>query len=347
MHAIFAIIQKDILQWTRRPLYFIASVLLAILILVCVGSTLTGANDMPFGLYDPVGISGLSKTLTATRRFKVRIYQDLEKGKSDVARQKIVALANVGQDPLEDSVEILTAGNNPLIDEQISTGLLAVLTAGNDGLNLPIRSVALDKVKFGLRDYVSAGLISYLCYVLASMNLGFSWIYEWMEKTYRQIVLAPRGLEAAIVAKMTTVTLEASLVLWLALALTSPTVGFTLGHNLFGLLGATMLSVFSFACVGLAFACLLKTIRVYTMTVTILGVALMFVSGIITPMKAMPLWEQKIAGIVPMYYAADLTKGIILGTPAESGRDIVVLLTWAAIGLIISRALLIRNRASL
>jgi hypothetical protein len=138
IHAVLAIIRKDILQWTRRPLYFIASVLLAILILVCVGSTISGADDMPFGLYDPAGISDLSKNLTATKRFKVRVYQDLDLAKADLARHTIVALANVSQDPLEDSVEVLTVGNNPLIDQQISTGLLVVLTSGSGELNLPI-----------------------------------------------------------------------------------------------------------------------------------------------------------------------------------------------------------------
>lgn len=38
------------------------------------------------------------------------------------------------------------------------------------------------------------------------MNVGFSWIDEWMERTYRQIVFAPGGLNAAIVAKTLTVT---------------------------------------------------------------------------------------------------------------------------------------------
>ena len=171
MHAILAIIGKDILQWTRRPLYFFASVLLAILIIVCVGSTISGADDMPFGLYDPAGISDLSKDLTATRRFKVALYQDLNKAKADLEKEKIVALANVSQDPLEDSVEILTVGNNPLIDQQISSGLLAVLTSGSGELNLPIHSKSLVPVDFGSRDYISAGLIAYLCYVLASMNL--------------------------------------------------------------------------------------------------------------------------------------------------------------------------------
>jgi hypothetical protein len=346
MHAIFAIIQKDILQWTRRPLYFIASVLLAILILVCVGSTMSGADHMPFGLYDPGGISDLSKNLTATKRFKVTVYQDLDQAKGDLAKQKIVALANVSQDPLEDSVEILSAGNNPLIDQQISTGLLAVLTSGTSDLNLPIHSKSLVQVDFGLRDYISAGLVAYLCYVLASMNLGFSWIYEWMEKTYRQIVLAPRGLEAAIVAKMTTVTLEASLVLWLAIAVTSPVIGFAIGTNLGGLIGATILSVFTFASLGLCFACLLKTIRVYTMTVTILGVSLMFVSGIISPIKAMPIWEQKVAYTLPMYYAADLFKGVMLGVPTDFGRDILILLGWSLCGLLLARTLLTRNKAS-
>jgi hypothetical protein len=335
------------LQWTRRPLYFIASVLLAILILVCVGSTISGADDMPFGLYDPAGISDLSKNLTATKRFKVRVYQDLDLAKADLARHTIVALANVSQDPLEDSVEVLTVGNNPLIDQQISTGLLVVLTSGSGELNLPIHSKSLVQVDFGLRDYISAGLVAYLCYVLASMNLGFSWIYEWMEKTYRQIVLAPKGLDAAIAAKMMAVTLEASLVLWLAIAVTAPIISYKVGNNLGGLIGVTILAVFTFASIGLCFACLLKTIRVYTMTVTILGVSLMFVSGIISPIKAMPIWEQRVAYALPMYYAADLFKGVMLGVPADFVRDILLLLAWSVGGLLLARTLLTHNKATI
>lgn len=346
-NAILAIVRKDILSWTRRPLYFLASVLMAVLVLVCVGNTISGANDMPFGLYDPAGISELSRHLTETGRFRVRVYEDLEKGKSDLAHEKIVALANVSQDPLEDSVQILTAGNNPLIDDQISMGLLSVLTQRAKELSLPLSSAALYQVNFGLKDYITAGLTAYLCYVLASMNLGFSWIYEWMEKTYRQIVLAPHGLDAVIVAKTLTVTMEASVVLWLALCLTSPLTGFTLGTNYLGLIGVTLLSVFTFACIGLTFACLLRTIRIYTMTVSILGVALMFVSGIITPVKALPYWEQKIACSMPLYYASDLTKAVMLGIPCDYVRDVLVLLCFALSCLCISRGLLGRGRASL
>lgn len=346
-NAVLAIMRKDILAWTRRPLYFFASVLMAVLILVCVGNTISGANDMPFGLYDPAGISELSKHLTQSGRFRVKVYDDLEAAKSDLARENIVALANVDQDPLEDSVQILTAGNNPLVDDQISMGLLSVLTQKAKELSIPLHSAALFKVDFGLKDYITAGLTAYLCYVLASMNLGFSWIYEWMEKTYRQIVLAPMGLDAAIVAKTLTVTVEASLVLWMALCLTSPLSGFTLGNNFPALVGATLLSVFTFTCIALLFACFLRTIRIYTMTVSILGVALMFVSGIITPIKAMPFWEQKLASVMPLYYASDLTKAAMLGIPCEASRDVIVLLAYAFICLFVSRMVLARNRASL
>lgn len=347
LRSLLAIMNKDILQWTRRPLYFFASVLLAVLILVCVGNTISGANDMPFGLYDPAGISELSKHLTETKRFKVKVYEDLEQAKGDLAHDKIVALANVSQDPLEDSVQILSSGTNPLIDDQISMGLLAVLTQRAKELSLPLHSAALFQVDFGLRDYITAGLTAYLCYVLASMNLGFSWIYEWMERTYRQIVHAPGGLDAAIAAKTVTVTLEAALVLWMALAITAPVAGFTLGDNFAGLVGSTLLSVFTFASIGLCFACVLRTIRIYTMTVSILGVFLMFVSGIITPVKAMPGWEQSLAVVLPMYYAADLTKAAMLGIPADYSRDILVLLGWSFAGLAISRVILVRNKASM
>lgn len=347
MNQIGAIMNKDILQWTRRPLYFIASTLLAILIISVVGNTIIGASDIPFGLYDPTGISNLAKQLTDSKRFKVFNYDDLKSAEKDLVRGKIIALANVAQDPLEDSVQIITEGHNLLVNDQISMGLLNALTGGASALNLPLHASALFPSKLSLRDFVTPGLAAYLCYVLASMNLGFSWIYEWMEKTYRQIILAPHGLRAAIIAKTLTVTVEASMVLWLALCITAPISGFTLGGNFLGLVSCTLLSMFCFACIGLGAACLLRTIRIYTMTVSIFGVALMFVSGIMIPVEAMPLWEQVAARVFPMYYSADAFKGVMLGVPCDYGRDATLLLAWAAFGIIFATILLHRRKAAL
>src|SRR6516225_3432205 len=108
MKQILAIMSKDILQWTRRPLYFISSILLAVLIISAVGNTIVGASDIPFGLYDPAQISDLDKQLLESKRFIVRQYKNLDEAESDLVNGKIVALANVSQDALEDSVQIIT-----------------------------------------------------------------------------------------------------------------------------------------------------------------------------------------------------------------------------------------------
>lgn len=347
MRQVLAIIRKDILQWTRRPLYFISSILLAVLIISAVGNTLSGAEHMPFGLYDPAGISELGPDLQRSKKFNVRTYEDLESAKSDLASGKIIALANVSQDPLQDSVQILTEGHNLLVEDQISMGLLQVLTQSSKQLNIPLYSASLFPSSLSLRDFITPGLAAYLCYVLAGMNLGFSWIYEWMERTYRQIILAPHGLEAAIAAKTFTVTVEASVVLWLAMVVTSPLIGYTLGSNFIGLVEVTLLSMFCFTCLGLGAACLLRTIRIYTMTISIVGVALMFASGIIIPVEAMPAWEQICAKALPMYYSADAFKGVMLATPADYLRDALVLLSWAVGGLSFATLLLHKRKAAL
>lgn len=347
MHAVIAIIKKDILQWTRRPLYFISSTLLAVLIIILVGNTLVGSTSMPFGLYDPADMSELAKNLSESPQFNVVVYKDQTRARKDLFEGKIIALAEVDQDLIEDSVRIVTEGHNPLVNDQISMGLISALTDRSSELSLPLDSVSLFPATFGLRDYITPGLVAYLCYVLACMNLGFSWIYEWMEKTYRQIVLAPYGLRSAIVAKTTAVTLEASVVLWLALTITAPVSGFTLGGNFLGLIGITLLSMFCFTCMGLGVACLLKTIRVYTMTITVFGVAIMFVSGIILPVEGMPVWEQFIAYSFPMYYAADAFKGIMLSIPADYTRDVIVLGGWSLVGLTFASVLLSRRKAVL
>jgi ABC-2 type transport system permease protein len=347
MNAVLAIVKKDVLQWTRRPLYFFSSVLLGVLILTLLGNTISGVAEMPFGLYDPGNVSELDKQLEASKKFRVIRYDSLETAKNALRDGNIVALANVDQDLLEDSVEILSQGYNPLVDDQISMGLLNALTQKSGDLNLPITSGTLYPVNFTLRDYMTPGLAAYLCYVLACMNLGFSWIYEWMEKTYRQIILTPNGLRSAIIAKTLTVTVEASIVLWLALFTTAPLVGFQIGNNIPGLLGVTLISMFCFTCLGLGVASLLRTIRIYTMTISIFGVAVMFVSGIIVPVEGMPLWEQYFARSFPMYYAADAFKGVMLGIPAYYGLDILVLMGWALFGLVCATLLLKHRQAAL
>lgn len=345
MHQILAIIRKDILQWTRRPLYFISSTLLGVLIMLAVGNTLAGSNDIPFGLYDPDHVSDLAQHLADSKRFHVKNYQDINAAKRDLALGHIAVLASVSQDPLDDNVTVWTEGHNPLIDQQMSMGLFNVLTQKATELTIPLHSGALFPANISLRDYITPGLAAYLCYVIACMNIGFAWIYEWMEKTYKQISLAPNGLRAAIVAKTFTVMMEASVVLWLALCITRPLAGFTLGNNFLGLVGITMLSMFCFTCVGLGVACFLRTIRIYTMVISICGVALMFVSGIVMPVEAMPHWEKLTALLLPMYYSADAFKGVMLGTPAFYARDAIILSAWAVGGLVVASQFLTKRNA--
>jgi ABC-type multidrug transport system permease subunit len=345
MHQILAIMRKDILQWTRRPLYFISSILLAVLILLCVGNTFSGVTDIPLGLYDPDQASSLSRTLANSNHFKVKTYDDLAIAKQDLASGKIVVLAGVSQDALEDHITVWTEGHNLFVQQQTWSGLFEVLTKHKEQLNLPINSATLFPVKIKLRDYITPGLLAYLCYVVACMNIGFAWIYEWMEKTYKQISLAPNGLRAAVIAKTATVVLETAVVLVLALLITQPMAGYTLGSNLGGLALVSLLSMFCFTCVGLGVACFLRTIRIYTMAISIVGVALMFASGIIAPVETMPKWEQACAFMLPLYYSADAFKGVMLGTPAMYGRDVLVLLGWAAAGLCTASLFLTRRRA--
>lgn len=345
MHQILAIMQKDLLQWTRRPLYFISSTMLGVLILWLVGNTLSGSNDIPLGLYDPDNVSSIGKQLDATKRFHVAKYDTIAAGKHDLVTGKIAVLAGVSQDPLDDEVTVWTEGHNPLVNQQMSMGLFNVLTSKASELLLPLHSAAIFPTDTTLRDYITPGLAAYLCYVIACMNIGFAWIYEWMEKTYKQISLAPNGLRSAIIAKTLTVTIEASVVLWLALCICRPLAHFTLGNNFFALVGITLMSMLCFTCMGLGVACFLRTIRIYTMVISIFGVAFMFVSGIIIPVEAMPRWEQITAWVLPMYYAADAFKGAMLGTPAFYLRDFAVLLAWACVGLGVSSCFLTKRKA--
>lgn len=344
MHQILAIMYKDLLQWTRRPLYFISTTLLGVLILLAVGNTLSGSTHLHLGLYDPDRLSPLSQQLVQTKRFVVHDYDNINQGKTDLAAGRISALVDVSQDPIEDKIRVWTEGHNLLVNQQMAMGLFGALAQGGKSGDIPLQSRSLFPVSFGLRDYITPGLAAYLCYVIACMNIGFAWIYEWMEKTYNRIALAPFGVSAAIVAKTFTVMAESSVVLALALSITSPLAGFTLGTNLPALAGIVVLSMFCFTCIGLTVGCFLRSIRIYTMFISIFGVALMFVSGIVVPVEAMPQWEKIIALAMPMYYSADALKGAMLGIPASYLRDVLIMVAWSAATLLLSTLLLTKRK---
>ena len=73
----------------------------------------------------------------------------------------------------------------------------------------------------------------------------------------------------------------------------------------------------------------------------------MFVSGIVIPVEAMPHWEQTLALFLPMFYAADSFKGVILGTPADYMRDAMILMAWAPCSLTLASVLLQQRKATL
>jgi ABC-2 type transport system permease protein len=83
------------------------------------------------------------------------------------------------------------------------------------------------------------------------------------------------------------------------------------------------------------------------MTVSIFGVALMFVSGVIIPVEAMPAWEQWGAKFFPMYYSADAFKGVMLGSPSHYGQDAIVLFSWSVVALAFATFVLHKQKAAL
>jgi ABC-2 type transport system permease protein len=67
---------------------------------------------------------------------------------------------------------------------------------------------------------------------------------------------------------------------------------------------------------------------------------LFFASNALYPIDVMPPWLQVVSRINPLSYLVDALRGLLVGTPAHLGVDMLVLVGATAAGIVVSGSLL-------
>ncbi len=123
--------------------------------------------------------------------------------------------------------------------------------------------------------------------------------------------------------------LQGTIVLALAVGL----FGVTIQGNLLLVFGLLLLSVFAFVGLGIVLTSFMKDQETAQMLMTTLMFPMMFLSGVMFPIQQMPWYMQTISQFIPLTYAADaLRKVMVLGAGVSAlSTELLVLIAFGVV----------------
>jgi ABC-2 type transport system permease protein len=338
---------KEFQIWFRSKAILLSNLGLPIVILVLLGSSITiSLKGYPVGLYlEEPKLASVVEDLELEEELKLLTYQDLSRAQADLEAGRIQALIIIQKGTIFHPLELRTPGTNALIDQQIWSVLTRGLAEKTPEFEGFVTHSSIHAVDF--RDFLMSGLIGYLVLFLTALNVGIPWIIEWRDKTYSNLLLCPASRAAVIGAKVLAGLIQTAFILAVAIAATKVLMGYQLGSS-YGLLALYLASaVASYGGLGLLLACLTSNYRLFVASVSLGSTVLMFISGTITPLAAMPAWERWVALALPHYYLVDALRGAALGLKASWALDLAVLSLYGAGAYLLSWLLLARREAYL
>ena len=114
--------------------------------------------------------------------------------------------------------------------------------------------------------------------------------------------------------------------------------GVTIQGNILLVIGLLLLGVFSFVGLGIALTSLAKDQETATMIMMTIMFPMMFLSGIFFPVKMMPGFMQTISSFLPLTYASDaMRKVMVLGAGVpQITTDLLVLIIFGIVMLAVA-----------
>lgn len=158
---------------------------------------------------------------------------------------------------------------------------------------------------------------------------------EKEQGTMDGMMVAPVSRNTIVIGKTLAQTVRGMAQAFVILALSTLFFGVRVYGSPILMIVVMVLGVTSFAGIGIIATSIAPEQETAMMMMTLLQFPMMFLSGIIFPMEQLPGWLQSVGKMLPLYYAADaLRKVIVLGASfSQIYWDVVVLILYAAVTL--------------
>jgi ABC-2 type transport system permease protein len=126
------------------------------------------------------------------------------------------------------------------------------------------------------------------------------------------IMVAPISRNAIVAGKMMSQTVRGMIQAFIILGLSMVLFGVKVYGSPLLMVGVLLLGVASFAGIGIIATSIAPEQETATMMMLLLQFPMMFLSGILFPMDQLPGWLQWVGKALPLYYAADALRKVMV-----------------------------------
>ncbi len=158
---------------------------------------------------------------------------------------------------------------------------------------------------------------------------------EKEQGTMDGIMVAPISRNAIVSGKMISQTVRGMIQAFMILGLSMVLFGVRVYGNPLLMVGVMLVGVASFAGIGIILTSIAPEQETAMMMMLLLQFPMMFLSGILFPMDQLPVWLQWIGKALPLYYAADALRKIIVlnASLSQIFPDVGVLILYSVVTL--------------
>jgi ABC-2 type transport system permease protein len=371
LYITYRIAQKDLLDFWKAKMLFATFMMMPLLFMSMFGfmfPTITTTNNpyrnAPIAMVvEDTGSFGISfsdqfKQISAsTAMFKVKDFPNFNSARDEIltGNMKGVVVIPAGfTDALNSrrqAVVLITADDtNPQMGSIIyseaasivgvissNLGQSIILKMGNTGdpsfVAEPISAERMDLI--GTRtnqfEFLAPGFMALTVVMGTLTGLGAAISREKEQGTMDGIMVAPIPRNAIVAGKMMAQTVRGLIQGFLILGLSMLLFDVQVYGSPILMVIVMLMGVASFAGIGLIVTSLAPEQETAQMMMVLLQFPMMFLSGLLFPMEQLPGWLQWVGKALPLYYAADALRKVIVlsATLNQILPDVVILIVYS------------------
>jgi len=378
LQDLWQIAKKDLLEFTRDRLRLATFIIMPMFMMIMVGYIFPNQNSLkniPVGIANEdrqelsqrlvEAVSGLKLTEN-NNAFRVKSYDNLEAIKEGVKKQEISGGLFIPEDFSKKIAQneqaeatIVEDQANPQISQMVNQVLVKVaegfsqqisiqkISAMKQGRIIPVQSIIMPVIAKtqgiipgnpNYFEFVAPGIVAMIVMTAVLTGLAASIAREKEQGTLDGLLISPVNRLSIVLGKALSQAIrgliQGAVVLLLAFLLFGVKVHGSL--LLVGLL--LLLGIFSFVGLGILVSAIAAEQETATQLLFMFQFPMLFLSGVFFPILLMPPIMQKIAYAIPLTYAIQaLRKVMVLGAGFSAVRmEVLILLIFGAVTLSIS-----------
>lgn len=362
------ITKKDLLEFRRDNIRLITFAIMPIFMMVLVGFIFPSQNSLrniPIGIADMDNQSVSQKMISAvedltlsnhSRVFKVNNYSSIDAIKDGIKKQEISGGLAIPSDFTQKltsnqqaTITIVQDQSNPQISALTTQVLDQVINGFSQQIGLqraPIATlqpiiIKLEGIIPGNPNYfefVAPGIMAMVVLTAVLTGLASSVSREKEQGTLDGVLIAPISRMSIILGKAMAQSIRGLIQGIIVLLLAIFIFGVSVHGNLLLVALLLLLGIFSFVGLGILVSAIAAEQETATQLLFMFQFPMLFLSGAFFPLQQMPKIMQQIAHILPLTYAVEaLRKVMVLGAGIGAVyNELIVLLAFGVATLIIA-----------